>query len=197
MPKPPILPQVDWKAVYASGVPFEVWMSEGESEINRDAMVQLTYSQPLDPHVRGLLKAIGRPVHVVAIAEDWCGDVVRHVPVLRKFEEVASRLHVRFVTREQHPDVFVRFLTNGGEAIPKFIFLNDQFVECGNWGPMPASCRLCIARGKAYGNGKTAREQVNDLYNADPEKREVIAELLAHIDIACTAAPFTSGEVSK
>jgi len=85
--------------------------------------------------------------------------------------------------------VFARFLTNGGEAIPKFVFLSGEFVECGNWGPMPAACRELIARGKASGDGATARQKVAALYAADDRKREVVNELLDRIDVASSTAP--------
>jgi hypothetical protein len=128
-------------------------------------------------------------VHVVAIAEDWCGDVVRHAPVLQRLAEAGSNLKVRYISREQHPEVFVRFLTNGGEAIPKFIFLSDRFVECGHWGPMPESCRELIARGKACGDVASARRKVSLRYEQDTALREVVAELLHLVDIAASREP--------
>jgi hypothetical protein len=135
------------------------------------------------------LAALRRPVHVVAIAEDWCGDVARHVPALRAMEEASEQLRVRYITREQYLDVFTRYLTNGGEAIPKFIFLNDKFVECGNWGPMPAACRTLIARGKACGDVGTARKLVAAAYEADPDLRIVVDELYALVELASAGAP--------
>ena len=143
----------------------------------------------LEPHAVWSLKALAKPVHVVAIAEDWCGDVVRHAPVLQRLADETPNLKVRYVRRDQHLDVFARFLTNGGEAIPKFVFLSDAFVECGNWGPMPDACRELIARGKACGNVAAAREKVAALYNADPQERMVVNELLSLIDIAACTAP--------
>jgi len=83
----------------------------------------------------------------------------------------------------------VRFLTNGGEAIPKFVFLNEAFVECGNWGPMPDACREVIARGKACGNIPAARRKVSAMYDADPNLRAVVTELLHLIDIAACNSP--------
>ena len=75
-----------------------------------------------------------------------------------------------------------RFLTNGGEAIPKFVFLSEDYVECGNWGPMPEECRRLIARGKACGDVPAARKKVALLYEADPERRVVIDELIAEFE---------------
>ncbi|MBN1579594.1 MAG: thioredoxin family protein [Anaerolineae bacterium] len=189
MPKPPILPVLDWQAIFQSGHPFERWLQAVESDQNRDAIVQTLADQAIEPHIEALLAALPRRVYVVAIAEDWCGDVRRHVPVLQRLAQAAPKIEVRYISREQHKDVFVRFLTNGGEAIPKFIFLSDQFVECGNWGPMPAADRILIARGKACGDVGAARHKVSTSYQADADRRIVVEELLGLINVAVCASP--------
>jgi len=189
MPRPPILPLVDWKNLFEQGATYEDWLSAGESSENGARMEEERKNVLLEPATVAYLKGLDRPVYVLAIAEDWCGDVVRHVPVLTAMADLAPQLKVRFISRQQSPDTFVRFLTNGGEAIPKFIFLSDGFVECGNWGPMPARCREIIARGKACGDVSAARGKVAKLYEADHNRREVVAELLHHIDIAASEAP--------
>ncbi len=189
MPRPPILPVLDWKSIFESGLPFEGWLATAESDEVRESLQQTLEEQILEPHVEALLAALPRPVYVVAIAEPWCGDVRRHVPALQRIARVAPNLEVRYISREQHPDVFVRFLTNGGEAIPKFVFLSDQFVECGNWGPMPAADRVLIARGKACGDLRAARAKVGQSYQMDTERRIVVEELLALIHIAVCASP--------
>ncbi|MDZ4860040.1 MAG: thioredoxin family protein [Candidatus Hydrogenedentes bacterium] len=189
MPQPPILPIIDWKCVFDSGAPYQKWVGVAENREHAAAMEELRRTQQLDAHVMGLLGALARPVHVIAIAEDWCGDVVRHVPVLEALADAAPQLKTRYISRAQWPDVFIRFLTNGGEAIPKFIFFSDKFVECGNWGPMPESCRTLISRGKATGNPGVARQKVSAAYAMDDTRRDVVAELLQLIDIALTVAP--------
>ncbi len=189
MPRPPILPVLDWKAVFSEGQEFDAWLQRGENPENQTTMRELHGTQGFEPHVKALLAGLARPAHVVAIAEDWCGDVVRHVPVLQALADAATNLHVRYIYREDHPDIFVRFLTNGGEAIPKFIFLNDSFVECGNWGPMPALCRELIARGKACGDVGKAREKVAGIYQADSDRRMVVEELVHLIGIAASSSP--------
>lgn len=189
MPKPPILPLLNWRAVFASGLEFDAWLAQAENPEHARIMDEAAAAQRLEPHEVALLSDLDRPVHVVAIAEDWCGDVIRHVPVLERLSRSAEDLHVRYIARAQHPDVFVRFLTNGGEAIPRFIFLSEDFVECGHWGPMPSACRELLSRGKACGNVGAAREKVAKVYEADADKRDVVRELLALIDIASSSAP--------
>lgn len=189
MPMPPILPLIDWKAVFESGVDFDAWLRAAEHPENRAAMEKALQEMDLEPGVHAWLGALHRVVHVVAIAEDWCGDVVLHTPVLARMAQASPNLQVRFITRAQHTDVFARYLTNGGEAIPKFVFLSDKFVECGNWGPMPEACRKLIARGKAAGQGGLAREKVSLLYKADAERRHTLKELLELVETAAATMP--------
>lgn len=188
MPRPPILPSLDWAAIFASGRAFADWLAAAEDPAQAARMRENLAAPALAPDEAAMLAALGRTVHVVAIAEDWCGDVVRHVPVLEALVRAGRNLHVRYVARAQHPDVFARFLTNGGEAIPKFVFLNDRFVECGNWGPMPDTCRRLIAQGKACGDVAAARKLVSARYAADPRCRDVVRELLDLVQLASTAS---------
>jgi len=184
MPKPPILATMDWPALFAEGTEYADWLAAGESPENQAAMESFRQSIPLSKAVLAFLEAVPRTVRVIAIAEDWCGDVVRHVPVLRRLACVTDKLQVRFLFREDAPDLFARFLTNGGEAIPKFVFLSEDWTECGHWGPMPERLKAIIAQGKACGDVKTAREHVAKAYEADPGCSEVVHELCALIDIA-------------
>lgn len=188
MPRPPVLPTIDWKHVLETAKTFDAWLQAGENSENRNTIQAAIESQTLPPSVEAHLAALPRDVYVLAFAEDWCGDVVRHVPVLERMARCSSRIHTRYLFREENKELFARYLTNGGEAIPKFIFLSDQYVECGNWGPMPQPCKDLIARGKAVGDVAAARKKVALLYEADADKRGVVNELLALFD---TAAALT------
>ena len=186
---PTNLPIPAWSVISESGLDFEPWLKKGEYDKNIAKLRELYERQQFTKDVAARLSALSRPIYVVAIAEDWCPDVIRHVAVLQKMADQTEAISVHYVTRESHPEIFIRFLTNGGEAIPKFIFLNDQFVECGNWGPMPECCKELISRGKACGDVKTARVKVAECYKGDRERTKVVAELLQLIDIASSQAP--------
>lgn len=189
MPRPPILPLIDWKAVYEGGSEFAAWLKRGENPEHQRLMDKDRRTLPLDDTVRAFLTAVKRPVYVVAIAEDWCGDVVRHVPALEAMADACAMLNVRYLHREDRPDIFARYLTNGGEAIPRFIFLSSNWVECANWGALPNACKDIISRGKACGDVGAARKITNAMYEADPDRRIVVSELAACIDTAVSVTP--------
>lgn len=189
MPRPPVLPTIDWKLVLDQGRTHEAWLAIAEHPEHVEKMRAATERQHLDAITTGALRAIARPVYVVAFAEDWCGDVVRHVPVLERMARENANIQVRYVARAEQPEAFARFLTNGGEAVPKFVFLSDQYVECGNWGPMSDDGRELISRGKACGNVAAAREKVSALYAADKDRSVVVRELLGRLIIAAAEHP--------
>lgn len=189
MPRPPILPTLDWAAILNASQDFDAWIAAADSGEQAERMRGAVDQQEFSPHHAAALAAVDRAVHVLAFAEDWCGDVVRHVPVLEKMARAQPHLDVRYCSRAEQPAAFARFLTNGGEAVPKFVFLSEDFVECGNWGPMPDPLRDVISRGKACGKVGAAREITSRMYAADPARTEVVAELLDRIAIAAARNP--------
>jgi hypothetical protein len=68
------------------------------------------------------------------LAADWCGDVVRNVPVV--FHVLAaSGISTEVLIMEQHLDTVDEFLTMGGRSIPIVIFTDTAGVVRGQWGP--------------------------------------------------------------
>jgi hypothetical protein len=70
------------------------------------------------------------------LAAEWCGDVVRNVPVVFRALE-NSGIPTEVLIMEQHPDVMDQFLTMGGKAIPIVIFTDAGGFVLGQWGPRP------------------------------------------------------------
>ena len=189
MPMPNKIPPPDWPAVFSASRDYANWRSIGTNETNQEAMDQMYDDTQVDPAVAARLKDLGRKVNVLALAEDWCPDVVRHVPVLEKMADLAPNLEVKYTTRDDNHDVLVRFLTNGTESVPKFVFFNEDFAQCAMWGPMPHDCRELIQRGRACNDLKAARVKVFHLYQADTTREIVVNELMHCIDIASAIEP--------
>lgn len=79
------------------------------------------------------------------VAADWCGDVVRNIPVVfRVLEETGIPTEVLIM--EQHFDVIDQFLTMGGRAIPKVIFTDTGGFVLGDWGPRPKHVQAAMIR---------------------------------------------------
>ncbi|KIJ86927.1 thioredoxin family protein [Staphylococcus saprophyticus] len=72
---------------------------------------------------------------VLVITEDWCGDAMMNLPILKHISE-ALNLEVRVFHRDENTDLIDQYLTNGtARSIPIFVFLNDNFEQETVWGP--------------------------------------------------------------
>lgn len=70
------------------------------------------------------------------LAADWCGDVVRNVPVVFRALE-NSGMPVEVLIMEQNTELMDQFLTMGGRSIPVVIFADTGGFVLGHWGPRP------------------------------------------------------------
>ena len=85
-------------------------------------------------------RALPRPVKVVVLAEDWCGDVIANLPVLGRLAKESGKLDVRIFLRDQNDDIMQRYLNKGQfKSIPVLVFFDEDFRELGHWIERPAS----------------------------------------------------------
>lgn len=75
-------------------------------------------------------------LRVLILAADWCGDVIRNVPVVFRILESAG-IKTEVLILEDHPEVMDDFLTMGGRAVPIVIFADTGGYVLGHWGPRP------------------------------------------------------------
>jgi thiol-disulfide isomerase/thioredoxin len=79
------------------------------------------------------------PVNVLVIAEDWCGDVLRYLPMLARMAEVATNWKVRIFYRDRNLDLAERWLKDGiHRAIPVIAFFDENWNELGYYQEKPA-----------------------------------------------------------
>lgn len=182
MPRPNVTQPVSLKDYFEKGMSWESWLKSAEDAGQAQRMNENRATVEVPAATQAFLQGLKRPVHVLAIAEDWCGDVVHSAPVMAKLAAIApDKLRVKWVHRV--PEVIVRYLTNGAEAIPKFVFLTETFVEIGNWGPRPEACKHAMARAKALGKTKLAYDFIGAYYEKD-KHQSTIQELCALAEIA-------------
>lgn len=76
----------------------------------------------------------------LVITEGWCGDAAQNIPAINKMAEAASGIELKFILRDENPEIMDQYLTNGSRSIPKLICLDaGNMEEIGSWGPRPAS----------------------------------------------------------
>ncbi|MFD1673241.1 thioredoxin family protein [Alicyclobacillus fodiniaquatilis] len=91
----------------------------------------------------------------VIIAADWCGDVVRNVPVVFRLLETLN-MPTDVLIMEENLEVMDQFLTMGGRSIPVVLFVNEAGEVVGRWGPRPAYVQEPMVAFKANNPDKNA-----------------------------------------
>ena len=77
------------------------------------------------------------PTKMLVLCEDWCGDVVRGLPVLARMAEAAG-WEMRVFPRDQHHDIMNEFLKNGEwMSIPTAVFYTSDHRYILHWIERP------------------------------------------------------------
>ena len=77
------------------------------------------------------------PTKMLVLCEDWCGDVVRGLPVLARVAE-AGGFEMRVFPRDQHHDIMNEFLKNGEwMSIPTAVFYTRDHQYICHWIERP------------------------------------------------------------
>lgn len=81
-----------------------------------------------------------RRLHVMALAADWCGDVVANLPVLGAIATMAGTLDLRVFERDANADLMDQYLNQGEyRSIPVFAFFDEDWNEVGVFIERPES----------------------------------------------------------
>lgn len=88
----------------------------------------------VSPEQQALLQSFQRDMKLLVLAGTWCGDCVNQCPVLQRIAESSPRIELRFLDRDEHPDVREELAINRGYRIPMVVFLSEDFVEVARYG---------------------------------------------------------------
>ncbi|SDX66851.1 thioredoxin family protein [Paenibacillus sp. CF384] len=88
---------------------------------------------------------------------DWCGDVVRNVPVIFKALELTG-MPIDVLVMEEHLDTMDEFLTMGGRGIPIVILADTGGHVLGQWGPRSAYVQEPMTAFKLANNDRDAAD---------------------------------------
>jgi len=116
------------------------------TKMNVHRMGRVDKSIELNEEFLSILKELKNDYRLLVISEGWCGDAAQIVPVFNMIAKAApENFDLRFVLRDQQPDLIDAHLTNGGRSIPVLLILNGQGEVMFKWGPRPALVKPLLA----------------------------------------------------
>jgi hypothetical protein len=109
---------------------------------NREQLEQNERDLVLKPEDVQAFRSLPKPINVVALAEDWCGDVIANLPIIGRLASESGKLNLRILLRDTEPgSVVMDQHLNRGEfkSIPTVVFLDGDFNVLHVWIERPAS----------------------------------------------------------
>jgi hypothetical protein len=178
---------------------------------NRERLEANERGLQVDPDDLAAFKRLPRPLDVLVLAEDWCGDVIANLPIIGRLAADSGKLNLRVFPRDQHPDIMDQYLLRGQfKSIPVFVFFDDDFHELGRFVERPDSVTALRAEKRQelfeqhpeFGSPDAPIDQLPDdvrvrlaqavaeirSSTADFANREVIRELRAIAEAVPTSA---------
>jgi Thioredoxin len=126
---------------FESGMTYDAY--KAQMTRNREQFEQNEKDVQLTLEDAQAFRDVPRPINVMVLAEDWCGDVVANVPIVGRMEQASNgKLKVRIHLRDQEPGstIMDQYLNKGQfKSIPTLIFLDQDFNELGVWVERPDS----------------------------------------------------------
>ncbi len=132
------------------------------SILNDKRMNRLDKTIKISDDVKNKVQGSEKEQTWLVLTEGWCGDAAQNIPVIHKIAEENSKIDLKFVLRDENPELMDEFLTNGGRAIPKLIALDKDKNVIGTWGPRPSEATSMVKDYKEK-NGKLDAEFKKDL----------------------------------
>ena len=121
---------------FAQGMTLQQYLDQMGT--NKEKFVQFLNEIKVKPEDRAALDRLGKPLKVLVITEDWCGDALYNVPVLAKMVEGNPNIELRIFLRDKNPDLMDQYLNQGMfRSIPVFAFFDERMNEVARFIERP------------------------------------------------------------
>ena len=125
---------------------FDLREFVAQMTVNREAMTRRFETVQLTPSERAAVAEIQRPLRVLVMTEDWCGDSLMNLPILARLTEAAPDMEARLFIRSRWPDLRAWFAERQITAVPVFAFLDENFQYLGAWVERPKAAYARMAQ---------------------------------------------------
>lgn len=122
-------PKIDVTPYYNGGLSWKQFMSGAKTA---SQMQEYYGAFDFDEDVISFFN--GRtPLQVLAIAEDWCPDVVQNLSVVARLCDEVPGMELSVVRKADAPELMNEYAANGKERIPVVAFFDMTFRELARW----------------------------------------------------------------
>lgn len=133
------------RAKHEAGFSYADYLARGTQQQQRDwtAIYERT---ALSPDQLKLLGGFRRQMNVIVISGIWCGDCVQQGPLLERIAEASDCIDLRWLERDDHPDLARQATVNAGQRVPVVIFCAEDYELAGWYGDRTLSRYRALAQ---------------------------------------------------
>ena len=81
----------------------------------------------LSPEQQQLVSGFVRTMHILCLTGIWCGDCVQQLPLLQRIADASSCIDLRYLERDDFPELQEALRINAGDRVPVVLFLAEDF----------------------------------------------------------------------
>ncbi|MHA7129010.1 thioredoxin family protein [Algoriphagus namhaensis] len=151
------------------------------TRLNNRRMDRWEKTAKVSSHLQELVTQIKMPQIWLVITEGWCGDASQSIPFIQKVADLNPLIQVRYILRDQNPEIMDQYLTNGARSIPMLVaFTRDLSKQLFKWGPRPAYLQERLKQYKIDPKGESpaAFAEGTHLWYARDKNRSLDQELI-------------------
>ena len=122
-------PKIDVAPYYNGGLSWKQFMSSAKAASQmREYYGAFDFDEDVISFFNGRT-----PLQVLAIAEDWCPDVVQNLAVAARISDEVPGMELSIVRRADAPELMSEYAADGKERIPVVAFFDMTFRELARW----------------------------------------------------------------
>jgi hypothetical protein len=125
---------MNWTEKFQQGMDYETFLSRHGTAADRQRWYDIARQVTLTEDQRDRLRRFRRQMHVICLAGVWCGDCAEQCPIFAAFARECDRIDLRFLDRDEHPDLTEYLMICGGKRVPVVVFLSEDDFLTGWYG---------------------------------------------------------------
>ena len=120
-----------WRRSFEAAAEYDAYLSASPEQRAQRWSDMAAKIPPLTREQTLRLTGYRRPLRVLLMSSDWCGDCVRQGPIIKRVADAGEEVKLRVVDRDANPALRDELRIMGAMRVPVAVFLTEEFFEIG------------------------------------------------------------------